>query len=104
MLRRLHLRRELIVVRLKGDLDASSVPRTNRILRAALGRGPKVLEVDLSLVTRLTAEGTPPLFLAAHGARGQGTSIAVTHADEQARAVMQRLGLERYLSDQDPGR
>ncbi|GGS97959.1 hypothetical protein GCM10010222_44590 [Streptomyces tanashiensis] len=98
LLRRLHPRRKLIVARLKGDLDAASVQHTDRVLRTALRDAPKALEIDLSRVTHLSPEGTLPLFLTAHGARGQGITLTVTHAPDQARTVMRRMGLERYLS------
>lgn len=97
-LRRLHPHREPLVVRLKGDLDASSVRRMDRILRAALSEAPKALEIDLSRVTHLSPDGMVPLFLAARVARAQGIELTVTHAPDQAGALMRRMGLRRYLS------
>ena len=99
LLRRFRPRPELLVVRLKGDLGADTAAQdTGRVLRAALREEPKILEVDVSRVTHLSTDGALPLFLAARGARGQGTRFRVTHAPEQAGAVMRRVGLERYLS------
>ncbi|MFI8520967.1 STAS domain-containing protein [Streptomyces sp. NPDC085481] len=101
LLRRFHPRRALLVIHLKGDLGADTAEDTSRVLRAALREEPKVLEVDVSRVAHLSADGALPLFLAARGARGQGTRFRVTHAQGQVRVVMRRLGLERWLSDED---
>ncbi|WP_370416626.1 STAS domain-containing protein [Streptomyces fradiae] len=95
----LHPRRDLVVIRLRGNLDAERVKETTRVLRRVLRNGPRALEVDLSGVTHLSPEGALPLFLAARGARGQGVRFTITHADPQAQAMMHRLGLERYLSN-----
>ncbi|MFF8601094.1 STAS domain-containing protein [Streptomyces sp. NPDC015232] len=103
LFRMLHPRRDLVVIRLKGDLDAARVEQTTRVLRRVLRNRPRALEVDLSGVTCLTAEGALPLFFAARGARGQGIRFGITHADPQAEAVMHRLGLERYLANGTPG-
>ncbi|WP_256961805.1 STAS domain-containing protein [Streptomyces sp. NRRL B-24572] len=102
LLRRLRPHPELLVVRLKGDLDAGAAKDTSRVLRAALREEPKVLEVDMSRVAHLSPDGALPLFLAARGARGQGTRFRVTHAEAQVRAMMRQMGLERYLSREDP--
>ena len=102
VLRRFRPRRELLVLRLKGDLAADTVQDTGRVLRAALREEPKVLEVDVSRVTHLSPDGAFPLFLAARGARGQGTRFRVTHASGQVRAMMHQTGLERYLSSEEP--
>ncbi|MFG2836946.1 STAS domain-containing protein [Streptomyces zaomyceticus] len=86
------------MVRLKGDLDADSVQHTTRLLQSALRGAPKWLEVDLSRVERLNADGILPLFLAARAARAQGVELTFTHAQGQVREVMRRMGLERFLS------
>ncbi|MFF9016554.1 STAS domain-containing protein [Streptomyces sp. NPDC014870] len=101
LLRRLHPRREFLVIRLKGDLGADTAKDTSRVLRAALRAAPKILEVDVSRVTHLSPDGALPLFLAARGARGQGTRFRVTHAQGQVGAMMRGMGLERYLSGED---
>ncbi|MBX9427489.1 STAS domain-containing protein [Streptomyces lateritius] len=98
LLRRFRSRPELLVVRLKGDLGADTARETGRALRAALREEPKILEVDVSRVTHLSTDGAMPLFLAARGAREQGTRFRVTRAPELVGMVMRRVGLERYLS------
>lgn len=98
LLRVLRPRRERTVVRLKGDLGTASVKHTSRVLRAALRGTPSVVEVDFSRVTHLSPEAVLPLFLAARGARGQGTRFVIVRAHGQPAVMVRRMGLERYLS------
>jgi anti-anti-sigma regulatory factor len=51
-----------VVVRLRGQIDARSAERTSRTLVDALGTSPTVLEVDLSGVEHLSADGTGAFF------------------------------------------
>ncbi|MFE7758439.1 hypothetical protein [Streptomyces sp. NPDC057429] len=86
------------MVRLKGDLGTASVKHTSRLLRSAPRGTPKGLEVDFFRVTHLAPDAALPLFLAARGARGQGTRFAIVRAHGQPAVMVRRMGLERYLS------
>ncbi|WP_028814990.1 STAS domain-containing protein [Streptomyces flavidovirens] len=47
-----------MVVRLRGHIDARSAERTSQALVNALGASPTSLEIDLSGVQHLSADGT----------------------------------------------
>ncbi|MEN8656138.1 STAS domain-containing protein [Streptomyces sp. 21So2-11] len=87
-----------VVVRLRGRIDARSAEHTGRTLADALGTSPNILEVDLSGVEHLSADGTGAFFTGLRAARSRGSRLAVTHAPPQAAMMLNRVGLLRLLS------
>jgi anti-anti-sigma factor len=85
-------------VRLHGDLDARSAEATGRRLVQLVDEGPEVLEIDLADVGHLSPDGCAALFATLRAARARGTRLVLTHANEQAQSVLQRIGLSRALS------
>ncbi|MBT2509387.1 STAS domain-containing protein [Streptomyces sp. ISL-98] len=87
-----------VVVRLRGQIDACSVEPTSRTLLDALGTSPTILDVDLSGVEHLSADGTGAFFAGLKAARSRGTRLTVTHAPPQVAKMLNRVGLLRLLS------
>lgn len=93
-----------VVVRLRGHIDARSAERTGHALLNALSAFPTTLEVDLSGVQHLSADGTGAFFAGLKAARSRGTRLTVTHAPPQVAKMLNRVGLLRLLrSDEGHG-
>ncbi|MGX1672589.1 STAS domain-containing protein [Streptomyces sp. NPDC055400] len=88
-----------LVVRPHGELVAVTVKAVRLRLLGALAKGPDVLEVDLSQVTYLNADGCSALHAAAVVARSVDTRLVVTHAHPRARAILGQAGLSPALQD-----
>ncbi|MDJ0466647.1 STAS domain-containing protein [Streptomyces sp. H27-C3] len=86
-----------VVVRLRGEIDANRAERTSRVLLDALSSSPTDVEVDLSRVPHLSADGTLAFFTALKDARRRGTQLRVTQAHPQVAAMLRRVGLSSAL-------
>ncbi|MEU4674821.1 STAS domain-containing protein [Amycolatopsis sp. NPDC023774] len=83
--------RDLVMVRVAGDLDAASAPRLRELLDARLRSTVRAVVLDLSAVTFLGTAGLRALERAHLLASELGVRFAV-HAGE-ARQVRRALGL-----------
>ncbi|HET6358038.1 STAS domain-containing protein [Streptomyces sp.] len=87
-----------VVVRLRGQIDSSTVRRTSRRLVDALATSPTTLEVDLSGVEHLNTDGTGAFLAVYMAARSSGTHLTVTNASPQVAKTLSRVGLRSILS------
>ena len=71
---------EVIVLRVAGEVDLSTVPVLQAALADSVARGPCHLVVDLAGLTFCSARGLTLLVGAGRTAGGQGTGYAVTGA------------------------
>ncbi|MEW2571863.1 STAS domain-containing protein [Streptomyces sp. NPDC047070] len=85
------------VVRLRGELTSSRVPRVRRRLLRAFARSPAVVEVDLGKVTYLAPQTRALLLAAAATARRSGVRLVITHASPGSLRVLEELGMQRLL-------
>ncbi len=71
---------EIIVLRVAGEVDLSTVPVLQAALTDNLKRGPRHLVVDVAGLTFCSARGATLLVEAVRTAAGRGTGYAVTAA------------------------
>lgn len=88
-----------VLVRLSGHVVAANAEKTGQRLRDALWPGVPVLEVDLSRVRYVSADGIAAFFIALRAARANGTHLAITHAQPPVQSVMRQVGLTRVIAD-----
>ncbi|WP_327368004.1 STAS domain-containing protein [Streptomyces sp. NBC_01217] len=92
------------VVRLKGDLTATSAENATRRLTEALDPPPSVLEIDLANVSSLGKDSIQALFTALRTAGEQGIPVLVSGANRQTRTTLHGKGLDRFFRYADvPG-
>ncbi|MGQ4436470.1 STAS domain-containing protein [Streptomyces sp. SAS_260] len=82
-----------VAIRLSEDITFKNAQAVGTSLWEALRAPPRVLEVDLDRVTYLSSDGGAVFFVALLAARPHGTRVIVTHADAQARATLNQLGV-----------
>ncbi|MEV6047648.1 STAS domain-containing protein [Streptomyces xanthochromogenes] len=85
------------VVRLHGEIDASTVEVVTRGLRQELRPGVAVLELDLTDVQHLSADGTAAFFRAVKASRASGTRLVITHPAPSVQRALSQVGLDRLL-------
>lgn len=71
---------EIVVLRLAGEVDLSTITALQATLAGNLARGPCHLVVDLAGLTFCSVQGAALLIEARHLAAGQGTGYTVTSA------------------------
>jgi anti-sigma B factor antagonist len=85
------------VVRLVGDLDVENAPRLfDAVVDLDLKAGQQVA-LDLEGVTYLDSVGASVLVACETVTREHACSFCLSSASLQARAVLELLGLDRYL-------
>ncbi|MFD9865102.1 STAS domain-containing protein [Streptomyces alboflavus] len=83
-----------VVVRLRGEITASTAGGARRRLSAALAARPPLLEIDLARVTVLTRDGAQVFFDAVRTAHATGIPVVISNAHPQPRATLHALGLD----------
>jgi anti-anti-sigma factor len=85
------------LVRLSGDLDASSAHHALRVLGKMVRTGGR-LRVDVSELRRLDAVGFALLQRLDHIARHRDGSLEVVRPPRQVRAALEHVGLDDLIS------
>jgi anti-sigma B factor antagonist len=86
-----------ILLRLGGELDASSAPELDRRLRELTDEGhPRVL-LDLSGLSFVDSAGVSVLIRAKHDAEERGYTLILRRPTPQVQGVFALLGLLRWL-------
>ena len=86
-----------ILLRLGGELDASSAPELDRRLRELTAEGhPRVL-LDLSGLSFVDSAGVSVLIRAKHDAEERGYTLILPRPTPQVQGVFALLGLLRWL-------
>jgi anti-anti-sigma factor len=87
-----------LVVAVEGDVDLSTAPMLRHALEEALGRTPRRVVVDLSLVRFLNAAGLEVL-LDAHHRAGPGTDLRLVAATRATLRPLELTGTRERLVD-----
>ncbi|MEU9191613.1 STAS domain-containing protein [Streptomyces hundungensis] len=90
-------------MRLTGEVDAVRVAAVSRRLRRRLRPGVVVLEVDLSGVRWVSADGTAAFFDVWKAARANGTRLVITNPSSEVWHVLDQVGLIRLLGSPGDG-
>ena len=85
------------VVRLQGELDASTEDRLRRAIGSALNRSPEVLVVDLSALGFMDCSGLSVLVWAHQRLAEQGRQFLITGAQPVVQRLIRLTGLDTYL-------
>ncbi|AWN30560.1 STAS domain-containing protein [Streptomyces sp. NEAU-S7GS2] len=82
-----------VIVRLPRKVTIENAERIGMNLQKALDSDPDVLELDLTRVKHLTANGGTAFIMTLRSARRHGTRLIATHAGPQVRGTLRQLGL-----------
>jgi anti-sigma B factor antagonist len=85
------------VLRVAGDLDAENAPRLFDTLVDLDLRAGQLVALDLDGVTYLDSVGASVLVACETVVREHASTFCLTSASLQARAVLEVIGLDRYL-------
>lgn len=83
-------------VRLRGDLDMSTVPVIAERLRLLGARGEAVL-LDLDELAFIDIKGIRLVLGAVEESQRDGWSLAVTHGSDPVRLIVELMGVDKYL-------
>jgi anti-sigma B factor antagonist len=83
---------EAVVLVVTGEVDMGTAPELEESIKGALGRGPKVLVVDLSGVTFLASAGMSVL-IGGNQQAGDGTSFRLVATGNATLRPMELTGI-----------
>jgi anti-sigma B factor antagonist len=90
-----------VVLRLEGELDASSAPELERRLDELTSEGHPRLVLDLGGLSFVDSAGVSVLIRAKHDADERGYTLALSQPTPQVQGVFALLGLLRWLEPDD---
>jgi anti-anti-sigma factor len=82
---------------LAGELDASSSPELERLLRQMDAEGEPSVVLDLSGLSFVDSAGVSVLVRARHDAEERGRMVVLLHPTPQVHGVFAMLGLAQWL-------
>jgi len=85
------------VLRLQGELDASTEERLRFAIGSALNRSPELLVVDLSELGFMDCSGLSVLVWAHQRLAVQGRQLLLTGAQPVVQRLIRLTGLDTYL-------
>lgn len=85
------------VLRLDGELDASTEDRLRTAIGSALDHSPERLVVDLSALGFMDCSGLSVLVWAHQRCAGQGRQLLITGAQPVVQRLIHLTGLDTYL-------
>jgi anti-sigma B factor antagonist len=86
-------------VTVSGELDLSSAPQFRTMVRELMGRGVRILTVDLSDTEFIDSSGLGALLWAEHRLQAVGGELVVTHAKSTVERSFRLAGLDAMLVD-----
>jgi anti-sigma B factor antagonist len=89
---------DLLLIRLKGRLDASTSPEVKASLKKLIEEGRRKIIIDLQDVPFIDSSGLASLVSALRLAREQGGNIALSGVQSQAHIVFRLTMLDRVFS------
>ncbi len=90
-----------VILRLGGELDASSSPELERCLRELSDQGHARVLLDLSGLSFVDSAGVSVLIRAKHDAEERGYTLVLGRPTAQVQGVFALLGLLRWLETDD---
>ena len=91
------------VVRLEGELDASTEDRLRSAIGSALDHSPELLVVDLSALGFMDCSGLSVLVWAHQRLAEQERQLLITGAQPVVQRLIRVTGLDTYLQFSTPG-
>ena len=92
------------VLRLQGELDASTEDQMRTAIGNALDHSPELLVVDLSALGFMDCSGLSVLVRAHQRLAEQGRQLLITGAQPVVQRLIRVTGLDTYLQFSTPGR
>jgi anti-sigma B factor antagonist len=92
-----------VLLRLTGELDASSAPELDRVLGELAGQGHPRIVLDLSGLSFVDSAGVSVLIRGKHDAEERGYALVLSRPTPQVQGVFALLGLLRWLETDDQG-
>lgn len=88
-----------MVVRLGGEIDAHNAADIAHRLKAALGKRPAVLDVNLTAVGHVSLAGAQAFSEAVRAARQAGVTMVLSDVSSRVGATLRQAGLDGLLDD-----
>jgi anti-anti-sigma factor len=86
-----------VIIRMSGDLDASSAPGFHEILQQAAGRSPKQLCLEMHNLTYISSAGIRGLVFARQK-MGDEVEVVVEGANESVAETLRMTGMEHAVT------
>jgi anti-sigma B factor antagonist len=88
---------DVSAVTISGELDLSRAPEFRNVVRELMGRGVRILTIDLSGTEFIDSSGLGALLWAEHRLQAYGGELAVIHAQSSVERSFRIAGLDAML-------
>jgi anti-anti-sigma factor len=85
------------IIKLKGNLNASSIPEFRKKVNETLENGTKVLLIDCQDVSFIDSSGLGALVLAFKALRAANIRMAICSINEQVRILFELTGMDEVF-------